>query len=476
MTFKHGITASQVKTALSIPRQVSASLPVVIGCAPTHRLNAAVKQDAVVMCFNYAEAQKALGFRETDDFEKWGLSEFAYSQFILYGMAPVIFINLFKPEEHRAAVSNESVSIIDGKGKLKYSDVISFTDLNSGTNGVDYSVDLITGTILIVDDGALKDETSVQISYVYATPEAVTSTECIGGADFETGRATGLQLVDEVFTRFRVVPGLLLAPGFSDNPSVAAIMATKAGAINGIFSSVALADLPVKDLRNYTKIPEYKINNNLVQEDLYLFWPRVLFDGRLMRLATHAAGVIATTDADNDDIPYQSPSNHSLLIQGAALGLDDKDTIWLTQPQANYLNQNGITTALNFVGGWKLWGNRTACYPDNNDIKDTFITNRRMFGWYGNNFILTWWSDIDTAFNRRLITRIINTENIKLNSWAAKQYILGGRLEFRDDENSTLDLMDGHSNFHLMWGTASPNESMNVAMEYDPSYIKTLFS
>ena len=38
----------------------------------------------------------------------------------------------------------------------------------------------------------------------------------------------------------------------------------------------------------------------------------------------------------------------------------------------------GIVTALNWEGGWRVWGNRTSDYPSSTDPKDTFIPNRRM--------------------------------------------------------------------------------------------------
>ena len=80
-----------------------------------------------------------------------------------------------------------------------------------------------------------------------------------------------------------------------------------------------------------------------------------------------AAALIADTDYNNDGVPYVSLSNKSLKISGLCLA--DGSEVILDMEQANLLNSQGINTAIN-MNGWKAWGNRTACYPGNTDIKD----------------------------------------------------------------------------------------------------------
>ncbi|WP_322957925.1 phage tail sheath family protein [Providencia huashanensis] len=481
MSFYHGIKTVQQPTSLVPTRRVSAAISVVVGCAPIHRLNhpgTAAKVGTVALCYNYPEAVAALGCTTEDDFARWGLSEAAYAGFIQYGIAPMLFINLFDPSVHKAAILDESVAVNAGVARLNQSEVIAVESVaaesvEDAKEGIDYTIDVMRGQILLANNGKLAKALTLTVSYSYAKPELVTASDAIGGMDSQTGAVTGLQLLDQVFSQYRLVPGLILAPGFSDDPSIAAIMAMKASTLNGVFRAVALADLPIDELTDYRQVPEYKNKNNLQQEDLYLCWPRVVFNGKVMRMATQVAGLIAKTDADNDDVPYVSPSNKLLQMQGLTAGNGD---IWLTLDQANYLNANGIATALNFVGGWKLWGNRTACFPDVTDIKDNFLTNRRLFGWYGNNLTLTWWQKVDGAMTRRLVQTIVNSEQITLNTMTANGYILGGRIEFNADENSITDLMDGLSVFHVYLGTASPAEQIHFKLEYDPDYLSTLFN
>lgn len=77
------------------------------------------------------------------------------------------------------------------------------------------------------------------------------------------------------------------------------------------------------------------------------------------------------------------------------LCLEDGTPVELGLSSANYLNGNGIVTAINLFGGWKLWGNNTACYPTNTDPKDRFFCVRAMFNWDQQTFIRTYWTDVD---------------------------------------------------------------------------------
>ena len=90
-------------------------------------------------------------------------------------------------------------------------------------------------------------------------------------------------------------------------------------------------------------------------------WPEIRLGDEKFHLSTQLAGLMGYNWTGlSGDIPYRSPSNNRLYMDSAVVG--DKE-ISLGLEQANYLNGQGVVTALNFIGGWKAWGNRTACYP-----------------------------------------------------------------------------------------------------------------
>ncbi len=484
--FYHGVRTNQLPTALVPPRIIMSALPIVFGCAPIHRLpaeaRAAVMPGKIAMIYDAAEAGARLGIDvQRDDFEHWTLSEIAYSYFMLFSVAPAVFANLFDPAKHKKSIATEAVDLTGGKGRLSRADLVEppiLTPIGGGdpyVPGVDYIANTVTGEITVLDDGAMATVYQASAAYSYAAPELVTAAECIGGYDVISGRTTGISLVDDVFPRFREVPSIGLAPKFGEDPAVAAILAEKMGSINGVFRGVAITDIPsdgANSVTLYSDVPEYKVKNNLVSPDLYLCWPKIKFGDRVMRISTQAAGVMANTDADHNNIPYASPSNKNLQMTSCIAGGEE---IWLDLNRANYLNGNGIATAFNFTGGWKLWGNRTACFPDVTDPKDAFLPSRRMMAWYGNRLTLTWWQKLDWPITRRLIQTIVNSEQINLNSLTASEALLGGRIAFLQAENSQLDLIDGKIKFHVYLGIVAPAEKIEFDLEYDPNYTEVLF-
>ena len=98
-----------------------------------------------------------------------------------------------------------------------------------------------------------------------------------------------------------------------------------------------------------------------------------------------------------------------------------------------------------------------------------------MFNWIGNTLTLTFWQKVDFPVNRRLVETILDSANIWLNGLSARQFILGGRIEFREDENPTTDLMDGIIRFHVYVTPPTPAREIDFILEYDPEYLKTLF-
>ena len=99
-----------------------------------------------------------------------------------------------------------------------------------------------------------------------------------------------------------------------------------------------------------------------------------------------------------------------------------------------------------------------------------------MFNWVGNTLVTTFWSKIDKPTNKRLIASIVTSANVWLNGLTAKGALLGGRVEFRSDENTKTDLMDGKIYFHVYITPPSPAREINFVQEYDPDYIDTLFA
>ena len=128
------------------------------------------------------------------------------------------------------------------------------------------------------------------------------------------------------------------------------------------------------------------------------------------------------------------------------------------------------------VGGLVAWGDQTACYPGVTDVKDASIPIRRMFNWIGNTLVLTAWQKVSNPLRRRLISSICDTFNIWLNGLVAREFILGGRVTFEAKDNGKLDLMGGKVRFHVYVTPPTAAREIVFTLEYDPSYLETLFA
>ena len=481
MAYKHGVYCSEVPTSIVPPVNTAAGLPVVFGTAPIHLATNPAAANRPVLCHTYAEAVEAMGY--SADWDKYTLCEVMYSQFALYNRAPVVFVNVLDPATHKTAVAQAEKSISDKKvvltdpvilSTLVVKKTASGDALVKGTDYVAAYNDKEECIISVVDGGALDGELSMFVNYDKVDASAVSATDIIGGINASTGAKKGLECLNDVFPLFGLVPGIVLAPGWSHMPTVAAVMKAKAGNINEYFKAIILTDVPTATVKKYSDVAAWKNSNSYTGEDQVVCWPMCKLGDSLYYMSTHILGAIAQTDSANDDIPYVSPSNKSLQINGTCLA--DGTEVALGPNEAAYLNGQGVVTALNFVGGWKSWGNRTGCYPGNTDAKDAFIAIRRMFNWHAQTFIKTYWAKVDAPINKRLIQTVIDSENIRLNGLVARGALLGARVEFHEDENPVTNLLDGIIKFHTYFTPPTPAREIDNVIEYDPAYFSALFS
>lgn len=482
MSYKHGVYASEVPTSIVPPVRIASGLPVVFGTAPVNQTDAS-NVNKLILCYTYSEAVAAFGM--SGDFDKYTLCEFIKSQFALFSRAPVVLCNVFDPATHKTAVTDESHTLdSDGQAKVVNEGAILSTvsvKVASAAKvlGTDYTLAFdAEGKIVAsrISTGSIAAGAVILVSYSYLDKSKVTTASIIGGIDGATGAKTGLELINDVFPKFRLVPGLVLAPKWSTEASVAAVMVSKVLNINSHFKAMAITDIPTgasgADL--YSEAAAWKQTNNYSSPNQIVCWPKVKLGDEVYHLGTQLAGLICKVDSENDDVPYVSASNKNLQMEAAVI--DSGSEVWLGPDAAAYLNGEGIVTALNFVGGWKAWGNRTGAYPGITDVKDAFYPIRRMFNWIGNTLVTTFWQKVDFPITKRLVETIVDSANLWLNGLAAREFILGGRVEFLEEENVTTDLMDGIIRFHVYVTPPSPAREIDFVLEYDPSYLETLFA
>ena len=325
-----------------------------------------------------------------------------------------------------------------------------------------YDSDSDACVVELLSGGSAYDAASLIVAYSEIAPEEVSVADialCVGE-------------VDACMNRVGLIPDLICAPGYSHLPVIAAIMATKAASINGLFGAKALIDIDCGEngARSYSDVLTVKAGGNIVDPAEIPCWPMMKLGDYQFHKSTQLAGLMAQVDTGNDNCPYESPSNKNFKMDGSCL--EDGTPVNLTWAQANYLNGIGVVTALNFLpSGWVCWGNYTACYPGNTDVKDYFIPISRMFDFVGNTLIRTFWSKLDKSMNRRLRDTILDTCNVWLGGLVGSEYLLGARAEILESENPLTDLMAGIIRIHIYMTPPSPAQEIDFILEYDTSYV-----
>lgn len=473
MSYFHGVKSRQVDTSISTPVTAGSGIAFIVGTAPIQMVDGQANEP--IMCLNYGEAVKGLGY--SDDWDKYTLCEAMYSQFVLYQVSPVIFVNVLDPYKHKKKIEPSKFQIKDKKVLLPLETISRTVKVTGYEKITDYELMYDEKNLIleIAEDGDIPEDTGeLTIEYEAVDPTLVDENDIIGGFDIVSSKYKGLELIDKVFPKYGIVPDLILAPKYSKKSIVAAVMATKCENINGIFEAKALIDLDSEDTRHYSDTTAKKKEDNIFSKYQVLYWPMVKLGDKKFHLSTQMAGRMAATDVDNDNCPTESPSNKPLKIDGAIL--EDGTEVLLDLKEVNYLNSQGIATVLNFVGGYKAWGNETACYPADTDVKNYFVNVSRMFAWISNSVILTYWNKVDSNMTPRFVDSIVDGINIWLNGLTSEGKILGGRVEFRPEENSLTSVMSGKATFHIYLTPPSPAKEIEFLLEYDTSYVLAAFT
>lgn len=330
---------------------------------------------------------------------------------------------------------------------------------------VSFAFDSTTGflTITMLAGGKGAAATAIKVSGKVIDPSKVTKEDVIGAVDPSTGAETGAQVIRQVYPRLGIVPGLILAPGWSQIPEVGLALAAKAAKINGVYSAMALLDLDTAKAKKYTDTKSVKEESGYTSPFCYPLWPCDRVGEYILAKSAVAGAMIQYMASDNEDVPNQSPSNHLLGVGGQCL--EDGTEVYLDQDQANTVNGYGVTTAIN-QNGYRLWGNYTGAYPASSDAKDIWFAVRRMFSWQGNNFIQTYFDEVDDPMNNVLVQSVVDSENIRCSAYAPK-YWAGASIEYKSDDNPKTAILAGTMKFRQHIAPYTPAQEIVDIIDYD---------
>ena len=478
MPYKHGVYVREVETSLAAPVEGTAGLPVVIGTAPVNLLDdpsQAVNKPLLV--HNFKEAVAAIGW--SDDFASYTLCEAVSAAFRVLGVGPLILVNVLDPATHKAALTETTIAVsnhaatLTTKGLLIDSSLTVKNGDTALTRGTDYTAAFNSdGELLIalLSTGSAYSAESLKVSGNKLDPSAVNTAAIVGAVDASTGAETGLEVVRQIYPKFGLTPGILLAPRYSVEATVSAALQAKCREINGVFRCVCIIDISsgAGGAMLYSNVGTQKEAQGVSSPDAYPVWLYAKVGGTVYSGSTMAAMLTAWNDAQNADTPNVSPSNKPVPISAACLA--DGTEVLLDQEQANVVNSFGVATWLN-MNGFRLWGNNTAAYPGVTDPKDRWFSIRRFLSWAGNTFILTYFQKVDSPANPRLIEAIVDSENLRGNGFVDRGVCARYEMTWNADENTVTDLLNGHLTFHQFITPYTPAEVIEDVVEFDPDAL-----
>jgi uncharacterized protein len=504
-SYKHGVTWRDVPTSIVAPVTADSGIPFFVGTTPIQQVKPEnrPKPNTPRVYYSYEDAVLELGY--SDDWRTYNLSQAIYVYFALFNVGPIIcsYLNGVDDTFYQSEPEvDDPFTFVKGICPLVSENILPETLVVKGATD---SAELVLGTdymgawqkdprktesneyyytLSAIPGGKIPLDVDYPVLLSYTEMAAINCnrSQIIGGMDINTGTMSGIEVIEDVFPKLSIVPGILIIPFWSQDPEIAAVMSNKVDEINGCFRCITYTDLDSSVVLKAMDAYEWKNQNNYVHGRQTALWPRVGLGNRDIWLSTELGARTQKTDIDNGNIPVETPSNKNLEMNKTLVGDfggkgDTPPTeVVFSKDYADMLNGQGIITAINWIGGWKAWGSNMSCYPFITDPKDRWLPARRMTDFVGNSLVLTIFQKVDKPTNRRLIDTIVDTTNIWLNGLVSSGSALGARVEFRHDENPDTEMINGHYIFHVYEFFPLPAEWIEFRLELDISYLSVLFS
>lgn len=466
--YKHGSFAKELATTIQGVVTTKANITFIVGSAPVNLVDES-NVNKLVRLTNLSEAIKLFGY--DSNFKDYTLSEAIFVFFALFRVAPVYFVNVLDPAKHKKPAEQEIQTQVNSRvvlsqlGALKSSVKVKVGAADKVLDA-DYSLDFNESNQLVIkilSGGSIKPADKLVIDYDVLDPSKVTAKDVVGGIDSK-GNYSGIELAQKCRPQYRELPGSLIAPAWSKDLSVSQALLSNAKALNTKFIANALVDLDTSKIVIYVDAVDVKTKAGLTDPHYNVCVGDLVAAGVVYNQSTFLAAVKQRITANNDGFPNQNPSNKSYEINGYQINGQD---VFLDEIQAQYLNGNGLILAINSDNGWVCWGNRTACYPDNTDVKDFDIAVRDCGNYLINSCIIACSPNVDQIIDRAFILRVETKLQAWLDGLVGSGKLISGSISFPRDENPLDELLNGNIVFLLDYCTGTTASSITSKIAFN---------
>lgn len=476
--YKHEISTVR-NSDISVETVESSRVQVAVGTAPVNLLDDPCGSVSVpFLVKSRKDVKQYLGLNT--DYENYTLMQTTLASLQKVGTAPIVMINVLDPgnPNHVTAVAGEEFTLIKGSttveadGILLDSVVVSAGD-STGEADKDYIAAFDANgyvTVAVTAEGVFKDASNITIAYTRLNPEGVTAEDIIGGVT-EEGIRTGIELIDEIYSRFQVIPDIISSPKYSADPAVAAALEAKAELTGDLLNAIAVIDIESEETRKLADVKAAKDKLGIFTRWAVLCWPKVLMAGCEIYASAAVAAMLQYVCTENAGVPT-SLDNKALPIDGVVL--EGGKEFHMTQKQVNnYLNAIGVLSFA-YLGGWKCWGNNTAAYPYNREPNNRYIKCVMLSNYIENRFKTEYLSLIGTDGSYKMVDSVVSNYNTDLNA-LTPDYLAGAYVVFDKDENPLAEILEGHFRFHTRYADYTPVEYIENTFTWDSQILQAAF-
>lgn len=295
-------------------------------------------------------------------------------------------------------------------------------------------------------------------------PTKVVAGDIIGTTNAD-GTRTGLKALKDAKPTYGFAPKQIIAPGFTTLTGVMTEMDSIAAALRAIAwvdATVAMSPTQAISARATTL--------NSASKRVMICYPSVKALGPdgvtavLQPLSQFAAGACAARDQQKGY--WWSPS-----------GMELKGTVGLERPidgsfqdanaELNLLNASAITTVyVGFGTGYRLWGNRSAAWPANND-PDSFLAVRRTADVIEESLEYACLKYVDNPITKALVDQILDDANSFIRALIGRGAVVDCKAFYDPAKNTSDQLAGGHLTLGYRFMPPAPLERLSFEAYLD---------
>ncbi len=451
--YLHGSETKEKNNNNMVVRDADTSNVCVIGTKPTFLLDNSNDIEKVV---DFGESARLIG----NNINGFTLPDAVETILTESGGANIYTINIFDNEKH--TVNVEKTIIFDENNLCALEETgIQELVLKQGEKelvlGEDYEFENNVIEIMPLQDvslsAAVGSETlSYSAKYKYCDFSKITDSDVIGSID-KNGKRTGLQKIWDIIGEYGIIPGIIIAPGFTSKNVRNAIMSLvdKIEAYSYLDCD-SKTTIPLAEKARLKEIDGVDLTGSFERGEFcapYVYrYNSYQNTTKLKPLSPVLAGIRVRLDRERNVAKSTDNTTSKTIV-----GLQYPISFMLnkTGTDSNRFNALGITTVINYKGNYQIWGARNSSYPLKSGLM-TFNSARRTRDFINKSVRESSFVCVGENITRGFIDDVLNAINSKFATWSnpldIDNYIIyGGEAYYDESLNKPETIADGHIYF-----------------------------